>query len=51
MADKNVSAVYKFFGKGGPVPTMQGFVEEWKALSDDDKQQLTDGIANGTLTY
>lgn len=27
------------------------FVEELKALSPEEKLQLTDGIQNGTLTY
>lgn len=47
----NVSACYRFFGKGGPDETMQGFTNEWKALSDEDKKQLTEGIQNGSMTY
>jgi hypothetical protein len=27
------------------------FAEEFKALTPDDKKQLSEGIANGTLTY
>jgi hypothetical protein len=54
MADDkkfSVNKLYKFFGKGGPNPTVAGFAEELKQLTDMEKQQLSDGIENGTLTY
>ena len=52
-----LNTVYKFFGKAPenefrPSPgTLTTFREEWKALSETDKNQLEEGIANGTLTY
>ncbi len=29
----------------------KAMMREWKAMSDEDKRQLRDGIENGTLTY
>lgn len=34
-----------------PGQTLKGFTEEWKALSEKDKEDLKNGIGNGTLTY
>ena len=31
--------------------TLKGFTEEWKALTEQDKDDLKNGIGNGTLTY
>lgn len=41
--------VTDYFRKEGQ--TLKGFTEEWKALSEEDKEQLKEGIGNGTLTY
>lgn len=34
-----------------PGQTLKAFTEEWKALSDEDKDQLKSGLGNGTRTY
>lgn len=48
---RNIGAIYKFFGKGGPNPTLAGFQAEWAALTEDDKDQLSTGITDGSLNY
>lgn len=46
----NVQAINKFFGKKEG-ESMADFMAEMKALTDQDKQQLGDGIRDGSLTY
>lgn len=31
--------------------TLTQFSAEWKRLTDEDKEQIKEGIGNGTLTY
>jgi hypothetical protein len=46
----NIKALRNFFGqKEGQ--KLAEFADELKALSDDEKQQLADGIRNESLTY
>lgn len=49
MADSNVVTIKKFF-YDSDTPNAK-FMEEWKQLSEEDKEQLAEGIRNGTLTY
>lgn len=44
-----LKTVTEYFRRSGE--TLKGFTEEWKALSDTDKEQLKQGIGDGTLTY
>jgi hypothetical protein len=44
-----LKAVTEFFRREGE--TLKGFTEEWKQLTDEDKEQIKEGIGNGTLTY
>lgn len=46
----NVKVLRDYFGKkeGG---TLAGFAAELKELTDQEKQQLADGIRNESLTY
>jgi len=51
-----IKAVADYFTKGEDGKTLEGdslskFGAEWKELSDTDKEQLKQGIENGTLTY
>lgn len=49
--DKSDAVVLKeFFGKREG-QTLTEFVVEMRQLTDEDKQQLADGIRNGSLTY
>ena len=51
MAEQtNIKVLRDFFGKkeGG---TLAGFAAELKELTDQEKQQLADGIRNESLTY
>jgi hypothetical protein len=50
MAAATIKDVADFFGKL-PGQTLKGFSDEWKALSDEDKSQIKEGIGNGTLNY
>jgi hypothetical protein len=34
-----------------PGQTLKAFTEEWKLLSDEDKEQLKSGLGNGSMTY
>lgn len=34
-----------------PGETLKAFTEEWKRLSDTEKEQLKGGLGNGTLSY
>lgn len=36
---------------GDPRKTLKSFSAEWKALSDEDKAQLKQGLTDGTFTY
>jgi len=50
MAAATIKAVADYFGrKTGQ--TLKDWTEEWKALSDEAKEQIKEGIGNGTLTY
>lgn len=31
--------------------TLSAFSKDWKQLSDKDKEQIKEGIGNGTFTY
>lgn len=42
----NVVQIAKFFGLKG-----KEAIDNIKALTDEDKRQLSNGIENGTLTY
>lgn len=44
-------AVFKFFAEGHPEYKMVQFRKEWGELTDLDKTQLKDGIADGSLNY
>lgn len=48
MAQNTVTLkqVGDFFGM-----TSKEMMKEWKALSDTDKEQIKQGIGDGTLTY
>lgn len=43
-------AIAGFFGRR-PGDTLADFMEEYKALTLEDKKQLGDGIRDGSLTY
>lgn len=45
----NMAEVFKFFAQNGY--TMEKFRNDWRALTDQDKTDLRNGIGNGTLTY
>jgi len=49
MAVATLKQVADYFR--GPGETLKAFSEEWKALSDTDKEQLKEGIGNGTFSY
>jgi hypothetical protein len=50
MAAATIKVVMDFFGrKQGQ--TLKDWTEEWKALPDEAKEQIKEGIGNGTLTY
>lgn len=46
----NAKDIKQFFGFKEN-QTMTQFLQEFKQLTDDDKNQLGNGIRNGTLTY
>ena len=46
----SASIISKFFGRL-PGQDLPGFMQEFKKLTDEDKKQLADGIADGSLTY
>ena len=48
-APATLKAVTEFFRQPGE--SLKGFTEEWKALSDTDKEQLKQGIGDGSYTY
>ena len=49
MAEATLKQIADFFRKEGE--TLSQFAAEWKALPEEDKAQLREGIGNGTLTY
>lgn len=50
MAAATIKAVADFFGRK-PGQTLKDWSEEWKQLSETDKEQIKNGIGDGTLTY
>lgn len=51
MAEQsNPVAINKYFGKL-PGQTTTEFLSEYKKLTESDRQELADGIRNGSLTY
>lgn len=50
MATVTIKAVMDFFNENHKQP-LKDFTAEWKQLTDEDKEQLKQGIADGTLTY
>ena len=32
-------------------PTLKAFASDWKALTEEDKAQIKQGVEDGTLTY
>lgn len=44
-------AVFKFFSEGYPEYKMTKFRADWALLTDQDKADLKNGIADGTLNY
>lgn len=46
MAEVSMKDVRDYFGMSG-----QDMIKEWKALTDEDKVQIKQGIGDGTLTY
>jgi hypothetical protein len=50
MAAATIKAIKEFFGLR-PGDTLKSFTAEWASLSDQDKEQIREGIGNGTLTY
>lgn len=52
-----LNVVYKYFGKAPAndqrpsAGTLTTFRDEWKDLTDADKNQLQQGIEDGSLTY
>ena len=49
MATATLKDVMAFLRKDNE--TITEFSKEWKSLSEQDKQDLKQGIGNGTLTY
>lgn len=47
----NMAQVYHFLAEGQKGYTMSAFRTEWQALSDKDKNDLRNGIGDGTLSY
>jgi len=46
MADATIKQVTDFFGM-----KLAEFRDEWQQLSDDERQQIRQGIGDGSLTY
>lgn len=44
-------AVFKFFAEGYPSYKLAKFRTEWSELTDADKTQLKQGVADGSFTY
>jgi hypothetical protein len=49
MAEATLKQVAEFFRQPGE--TLSKFAEEWKALSDTDKEQIKQGIGDGSFSY
>jgi hypothetical protein len=49
-SDGRVAKIVKFFGKK-PGQSLSEFAAEYKELTETDKQQLFDGISDGSLNY
>jgi hypothetical protein len=49
MAAASIKDVADYFRKGNQ--PLKEFTEEWKLLSDKDKEELKQGIGDGTLDY
>lgn len=50
MAAATIKAVADFFGrKQGQ--TLKDWTEEWKQLTEEDKEQIKNGIGDGTFNY
>jgi hypothetical protein len=47
MADATIKQIKDFFEESN----VGKFAKEYKELSDESKQQLKEGIGNGTFTY
>jgi hypothetical protein len=47
----NMLAVFKFFAEGYPSYKLAKFRTEWSELTDADKTQLKQGVADGSFTY
>jgi hypothetical protein len=45
----SIKDVMDFFGKGEG--GLKGFSDEWKLLTPEDKDQIKEGLENGSLTY
>ena len=50
MPASGLATISKYFGKK-PGQTLAEVAAEIRELTDKDKEQLIDGIQNGTLTY
>jgi hypothetical protein len=49
MASATLKDVMNYFKKDGE--TTKDFTEQWKQLSDKDKDDLKKGLGDGTLNY
>ena len=50
--DSDAKAIARYFNGDAATKVPLGkFMEEYKALTDEDKKQLGEGIRNETLTY
>jgi hypothetical protein len=49
VAEGSIKAVADFFRLPGE--TLADFSKQWKQLTETDKAQLRQGIADGSLTY
>jgi len=47
--EATLKRVTEYFRRDGE--TLKGFTEEWKQLTEEDKQQIKQGLGDGTLTY
>lgn len=50
MADGDVTMIKKYFFSEENIPARE-FMEQYKALTDEDKAELAEGIRNSSLTY
>lgn len=47
MADATLAQVREFFG----YPNLSAFSADWKALPNDDREQIKQGLGDGSLSY